>query len=470
MRDRVLVLALATLATACTVEPGSFPSQLDPLALADAPSPTPDVGLLADHGVTARPCADAVNPDNGCLHLGALVDLSGPFAAFGDAALAGAEAFWQHVNEQGGVSHTRHDGIEPAFDVELGRWVADNRYDVETHLEQYAELAPDVLALALSMGTPMTREAQPHYARDDMASVPMSWWSGWQFDELVAETGASYCFQAINGLDHVLAELGGGLPIEHVVVVRTPDTYGEDALAGVEYWVDSDGSEGDHPRVPFERAEHVVVVEPEGQVTAAVERILAVRPDVVVLATGPQVTADIATAATARGWDGLLVGMAPSYEPSLLDDPQVADVLEDRFVRVAGFGPLGQDGTAYVEMRDALGLGEQVESGEDGLPANDAWIAGWVSQYPLHEALVEAIAQGDVTRAGVVEALRGLTVTYDGALPSTTYGGVPNDEATRRVFVYRPDRDAPLGQVLVRDAYVGRTAEARYLYRPCTEG
>ena len=59
---------------------------------------------------------------------------------------------------------------------------------------------------------------------------------------------------------------------------------------------------------------------------------------------------------------------------------------------------------------------------------------------------------------------------YDGALPWTTYDGVPNTEMTRRTFVARPDRDAVMGLRLVGDAYVGRTAERRYVTRPCTEG
>ena len=463
-------LVLVGVLAACTVEPGSFPSQLDPLAVPDAPAPTPDVGLLADHGVTRDPCPEPVNPDNGCIHLGALVDLSGPFAAFGEAALDGARAYWHHVNDQGGVTSIPDDGIRAAFDVALDPHVADNAYEVPVHRDAYDRIAPQVLALALSMGTPTTTASLHDYLRDDMVAAPLGWWSGWSFEDIVAESGASYCFQAINGMDWALARLGGGTPIDHVVVVHTPDRYGEDVLAGVEYWADPDGTE-DHPRVPFERAEHAVVVEPEGDVTAAVERILEVSPEVVMLAAGPQVTADIATGTAEAGWGGLLVGVAPTFEPSLMQDPEVADALVGRYVRVGNVGPLTQGGKAYIEMRSALGLGEdpEVDPTAGGLPANDAWIAGWISQYPLHRAMKEAIAQGDLTRAGLAEEIRGMTVKYDGALPWTTYDGVPNDEATRRTFVYRPDRDGLLGQRLVGDAYIGRTAERRYLSRPCTE-
>ncbi len=473
MRDlRLLLLALVALVgTACTVEPGTSATQREPLALPDATSPVPRFGLLTDTGVTDEACPDAVNLDNGCIHLGALVDRSGPWGPFGDAALAGAQAFWAHVNEQGGVTAKRHDGLEPAFDVALGDHVVDTRSDIAAHLDGYEQIEPHVLAVAASSGSAPTVEALPRHVADHLPVVPLGSWSGWQFEELVAESGASACMQALDGLDWALARLGGDdTRIDHVVVVHTPDREGQDALAAVEHWVNPDGD--DQPRVPFEREQHAVVVEPEGDVTDAVDRILAVAPEVVVLAAGPQVTADVATATAEAGWTGLLVGTDRTFEPSLLGDAAVVDALDGRFLHVTAFGPLDQGGKAYTDMRTSLGLGEdrQVDPDDDRVPDNLAWVAGWVSQYPLHEALKEAITRGDLSRAGVVEELRELTVKYDGALPWTTYGGVPNDEVTRRVFVHVPDTDGLMGQALVGDAYVGLTAEHRHVLRPCTEG
>lgn len=463
----VAVLALS----ACSVEPGTMPGHEEPLALPAAPAPTPGFGLLSDHGVSGDPCPAGTNPDNGCISLGALVDTSGPFASLGKSALAGAQAFWQHVNERGGVTSKQRDGIEAAFDVDVTSHVADNAYDVDQHMERFEQLEPNVLALALSMGTPMTAEALPAYKRAELAVAPIGWWSGWAFESLVAESGASACLQALNGMDWALAELGGGTAIDHVVVVHSPDRDGEDALAAVEHWTDPDGEGGDHPRVPFETSEHAAVVEPGGDVTAAVELIASVTPEVVVVAVGPEELRSIATETTEKGWDGLLVGTALTFEPSLLGDPELAAVLESRFVRVGNVGPLSQGGKAYVDMRETLGLGHdrEVDTSDGSLPDNDAWIAGWISQYPLHLALKEAIAAGDLTRAGVVEKLGTLTIRYDRALPETSYADAPNDALTRRTFVYRPDRDALMGQRLLDGAYVGRTAQQLHVSRPCTD-
>ena len=465
--------SIALLLTACTVEPGTMPGDVsEPLALPAPPQPTPGFGLLTDHGVALDPCPRAANPDNGCIRLGALVDTSGPFGPRDEAALAGAQAFWQHVNDEGGVTHKPEDGIEAAFDVDLDTFVEDAASPTTTHLDAFDEIEPDVLALALSTSVTATVELLPRLQQAEMATVPLDVWSGWEFEPLVAESGANACLQALDGLDWALAETGGDITdIDHVVAVHTTDEVGQDVLAGVERWSDPDAEGGDPPRVPFEPTDHAVEVEPDGEVTEAVDLIDDLRPEIAVLAVSPDQLATIATETADRGWDGLLVGTASTYEPSILDDPTVAESLDGRLVRVGTVGPLTQGGEAYIDMRTSLGLGEdrQVDADDGRIPPNDAWIAGWVSQYPLHLALKEAIAAGDLTRAGFVHELEALTVRYDGALPDTRYAGDPNAQMTRRSFVSHVDPSGLLGLRLVGDAYVGRTAERMTIDRPCTE-
>ena len=471
---RRVALAVAALGilTACTVQPGQFVPGAQPNGVTGEDTAPFPPGLIAAEGVTKDPCPNAVNPDNGCIYLGALVDESGPFSAFGKAALAGVQAYWHHVNELGGVRHETDDGVPGRFDVDVTKYVEDNRYNVPTHLEAYDKIKSHVVGLAMSFGTPTTSAALDDYIADDMVAVPMGWWSGWNFEPLIAQTGASACFQAINGMDWARAQLGGSGSIDHVVVVAYPGRYGEDTVAGVQRWTDPAFRGAPDVRVPFVPAEHVVEVEPGGDVSAAVDKIVEVSPQVAVLATGPKELAAIAKQTAAKGWRGLIVGMAPTFEPSLLDDPAVADVLTHRYYHIATVGPLTQGGKAYRDMRGDLGLPEKLSGNEldaSKLPANGAWIAGWVSQYPLREGLKEAIKKRDLTRAGLAEAIQETKISYEGALPDTRYGDDPTEHALRRVFVMRPDRNGPMGEVLAADAYVGNTTEHVQLARPCTE-
>lgn len=460
-----LLAAIAMALAACTVEPGQFSDRDEPITGAAATEPAPGRQILATHGVDLAPCDAAVNEGNGCIFLGALVDLSGPFADQGEATAEGAQAFWDRINAEGGLRHRGNDGVEARFDV-LVDHVADNAYEVERHLEALDEMEPDVAALAVSFGTPTTRGALHEYQQHHLVSAPAGSWSGWVFEPLVADSGAPYCLQAINGFDWALQQLGGGTPFDHLVAIGYPDGYGLDAIAGLEHWADVH-------RVPFERSNHAVQIEPGGDVSLAVETLTRFDPEAALFATGPDELAAIAKQATAEGWEGLLIGLAPTFAPSLLDDPALERILSERYHRVSPVGPLTQGGEAYAHMREALGLpgdDRTIAADAEALPRHGAWIAGWVSQYPLEHTLLDAVERGDLTRAGIREAVRQVSVDYAGALPGRGSTGAPTERVHRRVFVLRPDASAPLGERLVADAYVGNTAEAFELTRPCTEG
>ena len=55
--------------------------------------------------MTQEACPDAVNPDNGCIYLGVLSDLTeGPFAALAVPITDAQRAYWAQVNEEGGIA------------------------------------------------------------------------------------------------------------------------------------------------------------------------------------------------------------------------------------------------------------------------------------------------------------------------------------------------------------------------------
>jgi ABC-type branched-subunit amino acid transport system substrate-binding protein len=77
--------------------------------------------IKTDVGVTAEPCPEAVNPTNGCIYLGIISDLTeGPFAPLATQVVAGQEAFWANVNQNGGIS---------GYDVNVTQYTRDNKYD-----------------------------------------------------------------------------------------------------------------------------------------------------------------------------------------------------------------------------------------------------------------------------------------------------------------------------------------------------
>ncbi|MTV26645.1 ABC transporter substrate-binding protein [Nitriliruptoraceae bacterium ZYF776] len=392
--------------------------------------------IQTDVGVTDEPCPDAVNEDNGCIYLGILSDLTvGPFAPLGGPIVEGQRAFFQRVNEQGGVA---------GYDIDIDTYTRDTEYDPQTHAQAYLEIEPEILALAQSLGTPPTEAILPDMDADDVVAGPASWWSGWSFEEsdygLVLESGYSYCLESLIGLDWSNENEGD---IGSVLAVGYPGDYGGDAAAGAEAWAEANGAEF----LGFvETAPNAVV----GSQDAAVQRVVQSGADRVVLGVGPAETAEIVGGAAQAEFPGRFLGSVPTWNPALMETP-AAPALEALFTHVGPWENFQGDSAAHEAMREALG-------GE--LPTNDGFTFGWIWSYPILRVLEAAAENGDLTRAGVRAAVDGLVVDYEGALPDATFGGDPNETAQRVAVISTPDADADLNLTTVETGVTGETADA----------
>jgi ABC-type branched-subunit amino acid transport system substrate-binding protein len=401
--------------------------------------------IAFDIGVTDEPCPEAINPDNGCIYLGVLSDLTeGPFAPLATQVVTGQQDFWTYVNQQGGIS---------GFDVNIAANARDNKYDPAVHSQEYRSIESNILALAQTLGTPQTQAILPDMEADNVIGVPASWWSGWQFPEtdggVLLESGSSYCMQAMSGLDWWTENKS---PISKVVAVGPPGDFGGDYAAGAEAWAAANGVEF---AGFIESAPNAIA----GNQDAAVQQILESGADMVAIGTGPAEVAEIVGKSVASGFKGQFLGAAPTWNPLLLQTA-AAPALLAAFTNV---GTTGSFGTPSAAM-DAM----QAQLGEGVLPANDGYTYGWVWQYPLKAALAKAAANGDLTREGLVAAVQGgVEVDYEGALPNSLVGGPPAD-VDRSVSVNIPSEDAALGIETLLVGYVGPTAAAYDYSAPCS--
>lgn len=406
---------------------------------------SPREGIVFDIGVTEEPCPEAINPDNGCIYLGVLSDLTeGPFAPLATQVVTGQQDFWTYVNEQGGIS---------GFDINMAANTRDNKYDPAVHSQEYRAIEPNILALAQTLGTPQTQAILSDMEADNVIGAPASWWSGWQFPEddggVILESGSSYCIAAMGGLDWWVENKA---PIKTLIAVGYPGDYGGDYAAGAEKWAAANGVEF---AGIVETAPNAVA----GNQDAAVSAITASGADVVAIGVGPAEAAEIVGKAVASGFSGQFLGAAPTWNPLLLQTA-AAPALLAAFTNV---GTTGSFGTPSAAM-DAM----QAQLGEGILPSNDGYTYGWVWQYPLKAALEKAAANGDLTREGLVAAVQGgVEVDYEGALPNSLVGGPPAD-VDRSVSINIPSEDAALGIETLLVGYVGKTAAAYDYSAPCS--
>ncbi|GAA1745767.1 ABC transporter substrate-binding protein [Aeromicrobium alkaliterrae] len=393
----------------------------------------------AGGGITDEPCPDAVNPDNGCIYLGAISDLTkGPFAPLAVPITDAQEAFWAQVNEDGGVG---------GYDINLTDHIADSEYNPELHNRKYQEMRDDVAALAQTLGSSQTLAILEDMKADDVIGVPASWNSAWEFEDQILESGASYCFEAMNGVDWAVAERGVA---NKVVAVGYAGDYGGDAAAGVEVAAEANG------------LEYVALETPAGQEnqTGAISQILGEQPDLVYISTGPAEMATIVGGLAQNGFTGTVVGSSPTWNPALLQSA-AAPALEALYFQAGPWGPFGTDTPGHQKMRDALG---------DVTP-NDGYTAGWAWSYALL-ATLEAAADldGGITRENLVKAAGELeSVDYEGMLPEDAGAtdGDPNETAFRQSVISRVDPSAPTGVTIEQDFTAGPTVSDFDFTEPC---
>jgi hypothetical protein len=101
---------------------------------------------------------------------------------------------------------------------------------------------------------------------------------------------------------------------------------------------------------------------------------------------------------------------------------------------------------------------------------NEGHTAGWVLSYPLKAALEKAAENKDLTRAGLLAAVKSLTsVDYEGMLPegAGNYSVSPNEAVFRQSEIHRPDEAALSGVSVLEPFFTGPTAKDFTFEKPC---
>ncbi len=326
-----------------------------------------DGGIATDVGVTSDACPEAVNPDNGCIYLGTLSDLTvGPFAPAGPVIVAAQEAFWQRVNEDGGIG---------GYDVNVTEYVRDNQYNPQVTNQVYQEIKPDILALAQTLGSPPTAAiVEDLEAEHIVAARPAGWTSLYLFQDAILESGPTYCAEAMNGVDYAVETNGA----ESVMAVHYAGDYGGDAAAGAKVAADANG-------IDFANVETTAGTDNQA---AAIAAIVEQQPDVVVVSTGPADMATIVGQSVAAGFTGKFLGSSPTWNVALLASP-AAPALQASYQLLGPWAPFDSDTPAHEAMREAAEAA--------GATPNEFFTSGWVWSYPMKAALEAAAENGDLT-------------------------------------------------------------------------
>ncbi|MDE0160468.1 MAG: ABC transporter substrate-binding protein [Acidimicrobiaceae bacterium] len=396
-----------------------------------------------------------VDVENKVIRVGLNTDLTGIFAPLTTKITDGHEAYWEWINENGGIQGWT---IEPV--------VLDNAYTVSTHVENYEVLAGDgpesVVMFSTSTGSPHSAAIAQRLIDDDIAAIPLSWYSGWADPSIgknLFEVQTNYCIEAMNGATYMTETYGN-----KVAIATFPGDYGQDGARGVKVAADDLGLE-----IVYDGEGAVI---PGADQTPVITGIAESGADWVWVTLNPGHTAEIMGGAVAAGFTGQWIGSSPSWNPALLNT--AVGPIADQFYTHSTY-------TVLWGVGEAEGMQEMIDVMREyrpDAPFDDVYIISFIQGYVVHQILDRAINNGNITRAGVLAAANSVTADLKGLAPDQSWRGNPNDNVVRETYLYDvdlslytpgatvSDEDGNNGFRLIRGPYASETA-LNWEYEPC---
>ncbi|MDH3397781.1 MAG: ABC transporter substrate-binding protein [Acidimicrobiia bacterium] len=411
----------------------------DPDRWSAAPGSATVIGsLLPEHGGTTFTGSDGyrlvpIGRVEAPIRIGFNGDLSGPFASPMTRILDGQTAFWEIVNDNGGIAGRQ---------VELV--IRDSAYDVSTQLLNYEELSsqgPDgVLMFSHSTGAPPTTATADLLVEDDLIAIPLSWYSSWAdpgFGANIMELQTNYCIEAINGVSY----LADAHDADTIAILSVPSVnYGEDGAQGA--------------RIAAAALGLTVVYDGEvGSIGTDIADVIAALvntdPDIVWATITPGTLTEVLGGSYTQGLRAQWSGNSPTWNTELLDTDlgPVADEVYTHSTYTALWGT--DDSPGMTDMIDGM------RNKRPNAPISDLYVRSWTEGYATQQLLEFAAAQGDLTRPGLVAALRDVTVDFNGLAPNQTWGDQPDDHVVRESYIYDIDISKFTPGATVSDAGAG---------------
>ena len=388
-------------------------------------------------GIKAGPGVDTAKKT---IDLGVLTPLSGPVAApIGIPLTKGIETYFKAVNDSGGIDGYKINLVEK-----------DSKYDPQTQVQMYNQIHNQVLMLAESLGSPTTQAIVSLSERDKMLVSAASLDSILARQQYMILIGTPYRLQVENGLEFatkVAAQKGVTNP--KIGIISQDDAYGQDGLTGYNEAMGCYTNLSNVAQATYELTDTTY--------TAQVTKMKQAGAQFVVLTAIPTVAAGIIGTAAQAGYFPQWILNSPAWANGLLAvSPQFTGLLQQSVWVVAQgatWGDRSQPGMA--EMLDNV-----AKYAPDQKP--DGYFQfGYAEAKVTYAILKKAIANGDLTRDGLLKAFNSLGTVDLGGLfgANAQYGASANQRVpTRDNSVYGIDTTIPNNFKNLSGDFVGTCA------------
>jgi ABC-type branched-subunit amino acid transport system substrate-binding protein len=347
--------------------------------------------------------------------LGALVDYAGPFTDEGIAVLHGQQIWIKDINAAGGVC-----------DRKIKLTIRDDRGDAGKAKAQYNDLEAKVLGFMQIQGSSTASALNQSLIDNETTAFALSNSSELLSNPYVIVPAATYDIEMINGLSALMAQgkIHDGDTIGHIWL---DGEYGANALRGVQY---------------FAQRHHLTLRATKVTTASDMRGVVAgftaePRVKTIALSTTPAQTASAAAANQQLGLGVPMIGNSPAFTPQLLTGP-AAGTLSNLSV-VASSVPFSAAVPQAQHVASAYRQAGYPELPSSGVPYGYAIGMIW------GQILKRACINGDLSRAGIQEALHQFSTLSTDNLVADLSNPKPGSPATRQDYIGIPDPALPGG-------------------------
>jgi ABC-type branched-subunit amino acid transport system substrate-binding protein len=378
MRGLALATALAVSGAACSSSTGGS-------------------GASTGGGIKSGPGVDAATRT---ITLGVLTPLSGVAAVIGKPLTDGQKAYFSWLDAHGGINGWKVDVT-----------VEDTKYDAQTQVQEYNQIAPNVLFLGQSLGSPTTQAIESRAQSDTMLIGTAAQDSAFVNRRINAVIGTPYAIDTANAMSYVSQHKPGA----KVGIIYQNDAYGADGLKGFTAGVSA------------YHLDKVAAAAYNATDTAFTSQVLAMKnagANVVMLTALPTPAATIVGTAAAMGYTPQWIFQLSAWSEFLMSSTGA---------------PGGTPTPVAPELSGVWVLGYEAQWGDTTVPGMSQFLAiqkrynptqvpdvyylyGYALAEMERDVLAKAIADKDLSRAGVLNAKLNLgTVDFGGLLPPAAY-------------------------------------------------
>ncbi|MFF5516967.1 ABC transporter substrate-binding protein [Streptomyces coeruleorubidus] len=381
----------------------------------------------ADSSGSAGEGADGVKTGPGVtdktIKLGALTDLTGPYATLGKSIVQAQQMWADEVNARGGICDRRVEIV-----------VKDHGYDVQKAVTAYADISSDVVALPQVIGSPVMAALLDDIERDKVLTFPQAWAASLLDRDSVQVLGTTYDIDMIAAVDFLTRTKGvdKGDTIGHVYF---EGDYGANALEGSKWAAKKAGL-----KVVGQKIKAT-----DTDLSAQVSALRKEGAKAILISAGPAQTASLVGVAASRGLKVPVVSSAPGYAPQLMKTPAAPALAA--LLNVVSAAP--------AVSSDLAGVRKMVASYKKKYPGSlidSGVLSGYNAAQLMGTDLKRACENGSLAREDVVKAHRSQS-NIDVGLGTAQNFSDKAQPANTSTYVHKPDAKAVGAAVNVEDAH-----------------